>query len=241
MKLICECEREFKSKAGLTNHKNRCDGHGTPRDKKRNKQVKPFICPKCEYHIKTSIEKHVNSCNGLGPQRKRKRLPGGQSWAKGRKQTEEHKAKVSNALINKPSPWHNFSEEKKNIIREKSRQDMLERYANGWEAASCGRAKKLDYESPIAGKIKLDGSWELAVAEYLDSIKVVWRRNTTRFEYINLETNFSTYCPDFWVEDWNSYIEVKGYKTDLDACKWSQFTEKLLIWDSEVLKDMNLI
>lgn len=65
-----------------------------------------------------------------------------------------------------------------------------------------------------------------------------WRRNTKRFPYLNLQNKISYYTPDFWVENFNSYLEVKGYTTDLDRCKWSQFTENLIVWTrSELIKE----
>ena len=125
--------------------------------------------------------------------------------------------------------------------REKIRISINNRYANGWEV-KCGRSPKIDYESPIAGKIKVDGSWELAVAKYLDSLNVVWRRNKKRFKYYNeIKKRESTYCPDFYIEDWNTYLEVKGYETDLDKCKWMQFTEPLIIWKKEDLINRNIL
>lgn len=108
---------------------------------------------------------------------------------------------------------------------------MKKRYSEGWEPV-CGRCKKYDYESPIAGKIKVDGNWELEVAKYLDSIGVEWKRNKKRFQYINLNGNISTYQPDFVIQN-RYYIEVKGYETDLDRCKWSQFQEHLTIFKKE--------
>ena len=50
----------------------------------------------------------------------------------------------------------------------------------------------------------------------------------------------STYCPDFFVIDWNKYIEVKGYKTELDEIKWTQFEEKLEVWDKNKLKSLGI-
>jgi len=127
------------------------------------------------------------------------------------------------------------------LKRDKARKNILERYANGWEVR-CGRTKKIDYESKIAGKVKLDGNWELASAKYFDSIGVKWIRNKKRFEYYNeIKNTNSTYCPDFYIEDWNTYIEVKGYTTELDLCKWKQFTEILEIWDKKKMKELNLI
>lgn len=102
-------------------------------------------------------------------------------------------------------------------------------YASGWES-KAGRCKKYDYVSPIAGSIKVDGTWELIFCRFADANNLQWNRNKKRFSYIKPNGSKSTYQPDFYVADWGSYIEVKGYETDLDRCKWSQFSEKLIIY-----------
>lgn len=122
-----------------------------------------------------------------------------------------------------------LTSEKELLRVSKIRSKIITRYAEGWEP-TCGRCKKYDYYSPIAGHIKVDGTWELKAAEYLDSIGVIWNRNRTRFNYTNPIGRISTYQPDFYVETWGCYLEVKGYETDLDRCKWSQFPSPLLIW-----------
>lgn len=47
----------------------------------------------------------------------------------------------------------------------------------------------------------------------------------------------------FFVYDWNEHIEIKGYKTELDECKWRQFPveEKLSVWHKKDLKRINII
>lgn len=124
--------------------------------------------------------------------------------------------------------------------KEKIREKINKRYLEGWESKP-GKCKKIDYESPIAGKIKVDGTWELKVAQYLDSIGVNWSRNKKRFDYIRSNGKCSTYCPDFYIKEWESYLEVKGYETDLDRCKWSQFKEPLMIWKKRELKELNIL
>jgi hypothetical protein len=37
------------------------------------------------------------------------------------------------------------------------------------------------------------------------------------------------YFPDFFLEDLNLYIEIKGYETDRDKAKWSQFPQRLRV------------
>ena len=44
--------------------------------------------------------------------------------------------------------------------------------------------------------------------------------------------------PDFYVEDWDTYIEVKGYETALDRSKWSQFPHTLDIWRKDKIESI---
>lgn len=172
-------------------------------------------------------------------------LKGKPAWNKGLTKENDERVlqctkKIKEAFKNGANQgWtsnHKHSEKTKELIRKK----ILQRYENGWEV-KCGRALKYIYESVIAGKVKVDGKWELAVAKYFDSKNLNWTRNKKRFKYINLEGKISTYCPDFWVEDWKTYVEVKGYETELDRCKWSQFIEPLQIWDSSILIKLKII
>ena len=125
-------------------------------------------------------------------------------------------------------------------FKDRQRHNIIHRYENGWEP-KAGRCKKFVYVSPIAGNVKLDGTWELAVAKWLDNQNYNWKRNTKRFQYINLKGAISHYTPDFWVEELNGYLEVKGYETELDRCKWGQFLEPLTIWKKSTLVEMKII
>jgi len=125
-------------------------------------------------------------------------------------------------------------------LKEKARERILQRYEQGWSPIA-GRCKKYKYESEIAGEIYLDGTWELAVAQWLDKNKFEWKRNTTRFPYTNLKGTLSHYTPDFWVSELGGYLEVKGYETALDRCKWSQFTEPLTVWRKKDLKEKGMV
>lgn len=112
--------------------------------------------------------------------------------------------------------------------REKMSISAKDRYLAGWECVA-GRCKKYEYESPIAGKVKVDGTWELVFCKYLDAKKLTWVRNKTRFKYTRPDGRESTYQPDFFVEEWQTYVEVKGYETDLDKSKWSQLPHPLKV------------
>lgn len=240
MKKCEKCGKEFINEKGLKCHTLKsCEKH-----------IKNFVnhnCPKCNFYISNSIEKHIKSCDGKGTKRSVSKREGGQKWALGKtyedlygfEKSKNIKDKISNSLIG-VSKGIGGTLEKEEIRKNKIRIKILEKYSNGWEV-KCGRCKKIDYHSNIAGDVKLDGGWELATAKYLDNLNVKWIRNKQRFKYWNsLKNSESTYCPDFFIQDWNTYVEVKGYKTDLDEIKWKQFQYNLEIWDSKKLKELGI-
>jgi len=193
-----------------------------------------YICETCGFEIKASIQNHVNSCDGLGPRRKRpKNKSRGGGWNRG-KSLEETNPENHEEIRKKLSENHkgggrSSTEDGERERRRKLSNIINERYNNGWDPV-CGRAKKYKYTSKFAGVVTLDGTWELKTAIYLDENNIRWKRPAKRFNYIKPSGKRGKYKPDFWIDDWNSYLEVKGYKTDLDDAKWSQFKEPLIVW-----------
>lgn len=66
--------------------------------------------------------------------------------------------------------------------------------------------KGLWYERGDGRRIFLRSGPERIVADYLTSLGVAWEYEARRFV---LEDR--TYCPDFWIADWECYWEVKGW------------------------------
>ena len=231
-----KCNKHFKNKTGLSCHTEESCNRFLRKIKVNH------ICPICNKHISNHIELHIASCG-------KPNKGTGYGWAKGKtyeeiygiEKAKQYKLKLqqSNSLIGKCTGMCKDETSEKNR-REKIRKKINERYADGWQV-KCGRCAKIDYESVIAGKIKVDGSWELAVAKYFDSLPIKWIRNTKRCEYFNtLKNKKSTYCPDFYVYDWDCFIEVKGYTTDLDKIKWKQFQYRLEVWDKKKLTNLGI-
>jgi hypothetical protein len=152
----------------------------------------------------------------------------------GKERADEISAKISVKLTGNPNLGVAGTQETEDQRREKIRKSINKRYENGW-MPKAGRCKKIDYNSPIAGLIKVDGTWEIEVAKYLDRIGVKWKRNKNRFAY-TYEGKERFYTPDFYIEDIDSYLEVKGFETDKDRSKWNQFNHKLLIWKKQEIK-----
>lgn len=79
----------------------------------------------------------------------------------------------------------------------------------------CGRTKKIEYNG-----FYLTGKWEYDVARYFDKNGISWTNKVSPFEY-EWKNKIRNYFPDFYLFDFDLYIEVKGYETDRDKAKWS--------------------
>lgn len=237
----CKCGLILKSSSGLKNHAKSCDGTGSKHSKFKQNQSKVWICDKCNFNIKNSRIKHHNACDGSGPRSKKKRNSRSAAakllWA-----DSSYRLKTLDAQRSVKNSGIGLTENLENERRRKIKEKINKRYAEGWQP-KCGRCIKYDYSSHVAGDIKVDGKWELAVCIYLDSLNVTWQRNTKRFTYKKPNNTNATYCPDFFVKDWNSYLEIKGYETELDKCKWRDFpiNEKLIIWRKADLKERKIL
>lgn len=89
----------------------------------------------------------------------------------------------------------------------------------------------------LGNKEVLHGGWELKVALFLDNKKIKWTKSKQSFTYI-FEGNLHEYFPDFFLEDLNCYVEVKGRQTEKDLAKWNQFPEKLQVLNKNHINNL---
>jgi hypothetical protein len=92
----------------------------------------------------------------------------------------------------------------------------------------CGRAKKSLYKDEW-----MHSSWELIVAMWLDKKNIKWTKRVRYFEY-EWNGTVRKYFPDFYLEDLDVYIEVKGYETDRDTQKWKSVNNLIILKDKEI-------
>ena len=76
-----------------------------------------------------------------------------------------------------------------------------------------GRTKVYEYISDIAGIMKLNRD-EIKLAKIFDKLKIDWKRNQSGFEYIDKQNEKHKYHPDFYLINFNTYVEYKGWVTD---------------------------
>ena len=96
----------------------------------------------------------------------------------------------------------------------------------------CGRVKNINYNG-----IMLKGKWELTLAQWLDLHNIKWEYETKGFPY-QWGKDIKLYFPDFFIPEYDFYIEVKGYKTERDKAKWDAFPQKLAIANE---KNINIL
>lgn len=94
----------------------------------------------------------------------------------------------------------------------------------------CGRTKIIEYNG-----FKLNGKWELEVAIFLDYNNIRWTNIVDGFEYL-WEGKNHLYFPDFYLVDFDKYIEVKGYERERDRQKWKSIDNLIIIKLNEIKK-----
>jgi hypothetical protein len=124
---------------------------------------------------------------------------------KGKKYTEEERLKMS-MVMKLTVLKHPESYTKNNVV---------------------GRVKIMDYKG-----IKLKGTWEVIVAEWLDKNNVKWEYETRSFDYE--WDGIKKYYPDFYLPEFNIYIEVKGFETERDRAKWKNIPNLIVFKLNEI-------
>jgi len=103
----------------------------------------------------------------------------------------------------------------------------------------CGRTKLYETIDSLGNKTKVNGGWERLVSEYLNNLNINWINTIEEEFYYEWDGKLRRYYPDFYLPDYNFYIEVKGYERDRDLEKWkSKVGEKLVIIKSNEIKQI---
>lgn len=175
-------------------------------------------CTHCskEYQSKIGLSNHVRRCPA-NPNRIMETL------------TPAGRDRIRQATIN-----NNKAKWSDPIIREKHKQSMRQAVLNNPESYSSsnrGRTKQI-----IVDGIKLQGQWEVDFYNWAKEQGLNPQRPSKAFRYIWNGERW--YHPDFYLPTKDIYVEVKGYETERDRAKWSQFTEKLCIIKEREIKQI---
>jgi len=172
-----------------------------------------FGCPAIKQKIKKTC-----------PSRNKGKVP----WNKGKSMSDETKEK-----LRKTNKGRNFCAsltQEEEIERRKKISINGKGKLGGYRKGS-GRGKKGWYKGYWC-----DSSYELAFIIYNLEHNIVFRRNTKKFTYI-YKGQTKKYLPDFIMND-GTYIEIKGYYTDIVKEKINQFPHKIKVMLYDDLKYM---
>jgi hypothetical protein len=202
--LCVTCNTEINNK-GLKNHLKACNGSGP-----KSRFIKLSICPHCDADLSQFITanraNHVRWCNNNPkrleyvnnsncsqmntPESISKRTAGiQQAWADGK----------YDSVINIGSTGYKHTDKTKEILRQKALLSPHRRLVRSIR----------DYITKDGTIVKLDSSWEEALAIRLDEIDVKWIRPGP-IKWFDVDGKSHHYFPDFYLPYFDLYLDPKG-------------------------------
>ena len=160
------------------------------------------------------------------------------SGRKGIKFTEKHKRNISKSKIGHV-PYNKGKHIQTNTGRthfKKGSKIMLGRKRpdmTGKNNHNYGKVFK-----PFWGKYKnisMRSGWEIGYAKYLDRNNIKWE-----YEPKTFDLGDTTYTPDFYLPELNTYIEIKGFLTDEAKQKIQRFIKIYSHINFKLLKKKDL-
>ena len=73
----------------------------------------------------------------------------------------------------------------------------------------------------------------------LDENKIKWTNNIDNGFKYEWNGGIHIYFPDFYLIDYDVYIEVKGYERERDRCKWKSLNNLIIIKKKEIKEILN--
>jgi hypothetical protein len=201
------------------------------------------ICPNCSREITTNnISRHSIACLGAVVKSTVPKINLRNTGKVGKNQftkaalegrmiptmSDASKAKSLATKVKNGTLAHTAASKRK--LSETMKRVAIER-PESYSSSNRGRTKQI-----IVDGIKLQGQWEVDFYLWAKEKGLDPKRPTKGFSYNWHGTR--TYYPDFYIPPLDMYVEVKGYETDKDQAKWSQFPKKLCIIKEAEIKQI---
>lgn len=203
------CDKELKNGNSKRSHESRC--------KFRNEQEKPKQKTEWSDEMRFKHSSKMKSCN-TNAQR---------IYTENQLKNLSEKSKAFNAEYWTDEKRMEHSNKQKQFV--KDNPELYNRV--------CGRAKVFEVLNLNNDTLKVRGSWEKIFVEWCNSMNILCMVPNTSFEY-QFEGNTRMYFPDFYLPLYDIWVEVKGYETEKDRCKWRDFPHKLMVLKKKEIKTM---
>jgi len=213
---------------------------------KKNKEKENVSC-NCTFCNKLCINQHglrshQSKCK-LNPNLSIEAMNRKTPWSIERK---ERHSKIMKELYTRIKPRIKSDEEKRRSSltmkeisktmwtpeRRKQHSDAMkkavDKYPESYQVGNMqGRTKCIETVDSFGKNVKLNGNWEVLLANYLDKNSIKWERCSKGFEY-EFENKTRKYFPDFYLIEYDTFIEVKGFLRERDKAKFQYFKHRLI-------------
>lgn len=203
---ICNCGREFKSQRSLNSHSRFCEFY-IKKEKKTSKYKKEenlYVC-ECnkEFNNPQSLNAHFCYClihRDNKPQIDK--FKGKHNWNKGLTKETDERVKNIALKVSKSSFGKIVSIDTRNKLSSLRLKYLENNPHIKWYEISNGERI-----------VKVQGKWEYNVANWLNLQNIKWDRKMIKYD------GYRRYTPDFYLIDYDEYLEVKGWLRDYDKIK----------------------
>lgn len=156
------------------------------------------ICKFCgaEWNSKLSLSSHQRFCKANPNPITYSYSKKNNQWTKARENGEEYKLT--------PETLAKISESSKGKKRSEAFKKNLSKIAVDRNLGGVRQSKRIPYKNKTLGS-----TYELKVANALDDNCIKWETGT-RFKYVDPTGKERTYTPDFYLPDYNVYLDPKN-------------------------------
>lgn len=168
--------------------------------------MEQFICKYCGKICKNanSLRNHERLCK-LNPNYQISPMKNKIPWNKGRKGGENQYTKAKKE--GRPIPKY---DRKPTFLGRHHTEETKRKISKSISVNNHGgRCKWFEYNG-----VNLQGTWELSIAKKLDSLNIKWLKTKKKeyiCHYIDDLNKIHSYNPDFFLIDYNCFLEIKGY------------------------------
>ncbi len=119
---------------------------------------------------------------------------------------------LTDNVMKRPSVARKVSKWRRNMpesIRKKYSEGMKKAWFDGkYDNARVGQCEWFAYRCPDGSVYKVQGTWELAFIDWMVCNQLIFTCHRGRVYYV-LDGEKHWWMPDFWVQEWDAYVDVK--------------------------------
>ena len=128
--------------------------------------------------------------------------------------------------MKRPEVRRKMSQTRKSIMTPEFRQKIADSVSNAWaegkyDGVRVGQCKWFNHTMPGGKIVKVQGTWERAFVEWADKQGLFYTCHRGRIPYVDENGHQRSYYPDFFVNEWDCWVDVKNeYHFNLQKSKF---------------------